>query len=76
MREQWGWVGPPGGQVVQKQLIGGAAAGGTRNGRDSSFANFRSCRLQFCTSSADGFSLKLGICFPTVVGKQMARSLS
>ena len=46
MREQWGWMG--GGQVVQKQLIGEAATGGFHNGRDSSFANFRSCRLQFC----------------------------
>ena len=36
-----------GGQVVQKQLIGEAATGGFHNGRDSTFANFRSCRLQF-----------------------------
>ena len=58
-----------GGQVVQKQLIREAATSTDGTAPSQTFAAV----IQKTTGCAQ---LKLAICFPTVVGKQMARSLS
>ena len=58
-----------GGQVVQKQLIGGSATSTVWPAVSQSFAAGR-------RGSTGCAQLKLAICFPTEVGKQMARSLS
>ena len=58
-----------GGQVVQKQLIGEAATSTDGTRVLQTFAAV----MHGTTGYAQ---LKLAICFPTVVGKQMARSLS
>ena len=58
-----------GGQVVQKQLIREAATSTDGTALSQTFATV----LQKTPGYAP---LKLAICFPTVVGKQMATSLS
>ena len=58
-----------GGQVVQQQLIGGSATSTDSPPLSQTFAGG-------LPRTAGCAPLKLAICFPTVVGKQMARSLS